>query len=166
MAAETGDMQRLSRALRSKKHFDLVSEADVRSVRDHLAAEIAPQLKELIVRAEEALQRDERRAKTLKAKVRSVVIGCTLPACPLILSSPQATQQNGRLEQLAQQHQVTVDDLRRLDDADGNETRADEGGNEPVPSREVEGLTTRLKALQAKRVALQDRLNELEKGSL
>jgi hypothetical protein len=35
-----------------------------------LAAEIAPQLKELIVRAEEALQGEERKAKTLRAKVR------------------------------------------------------------------------------------------------
>lgn len=71
LAAETGDMRRLADALRSKRHFDLVSETDIRSVRDHLAAEIAPQLKELIVRAEEALQGEERKAKTLRAKVRT-----------------------------------------------------------------------------------------------
>ncbi|WFD27486.1 hypothetical protein MNAN1_002483 [Malassezia nana] len=38
------------------KHFDLVSEREVRQVREHVAAEIAPLLRELIMRAEEATE--------------------------------------------------------------------------------------------------------------
>lgn len=48
------------------EHFDLVSERDVRQAREHLAAEIAPLLRELILRAENVLNRNERRARALR----------------------------------------------------------------------------------------------------
>ena len=38
----------------------------MRQARDHVAAEIAPLLRELIVRAEDALAKDERHARTLR----------------------------------------------------------------------------------------------------
>lgn len=57
------------------KHFDLVSEREVRQVREHVAAEIAPLLRELIMRAEEVLEKDEQQARTLRTKVR--ILGLT-----------------------------------------------------------------------------------------
>lgn len=75
LAHHTGDFDRLRTAMASqrvcaypltKQHFDLVSERDVRQARDHVAAEIAPLLRELIVRAEDALTNDERHARTLR----------------------------------------------------------------------------------------------------
>ena len=41
----------------------------MRHAREHVAAEIAPLLRELIVRAEEALARDEQNARSLRTKV-------------------------------------------------------------------------------------------------
>ncbi|WFD31383.1 hypothetical protein MSPP1_002418 [Malassezia sp. CBS 17886] len=49
-------------------HFDLVSEREVRRAQQHVAAEIAPLLRELIVRAEDALGQDERHARSLRNK--------------------------------------------------------------------------------------------------
>ena len=66
---ETKDLSRLASVLRSKRHFDLISEREIKDAQDHLSVEILPQLKELILRAEEALQKDERKAKTLRGKV-------------------------------------------------------------------------------------------------
>ncbi|CEH12678.1 DASH complex subunit Spc19 [Ceraceosorus bombacis] len=68
LAASTADFDRLSKVLASKRHFDLVSEADIRSARNHLSAEIAPQLRELIPMAEQAVQREERIVKALRTK--------------------------------------------------------------------------------------------------
>ena len=48
----------------------MVSEREVRQAREHVATEIAPFLRELIVRAEEVLARDEREARSLRNKVR------------------------------------------------------------------------------------------------
>lgn len=50
------------------KHFDLVSERDVKQAREHVAAEIAPLLRELIVRAEDVLAKNERHVRTLRNK--------------------------------------------------------------------------------------------------
>ena len=41
----------------------------MRQAREHVAAEIAPFLRELIMRAEEVLARDEREARALRSKV-------------------------------------------------------------------------------------------------
>ncbi|PWN41101.1 hypothetical protein IE81DRAFT_324927 [Ceraceosorus guamensis] len=68
LSASTADFDRLSKVLASKRHFDLVSEADIRSARNHLSAEIAPQLRELIPMAEQAVQREERIVKALRTK--------------------------------------------------------------------------------------------------
>ena len=69
LAEETKDLSRLAKVLRSKRHFDLITEQEIKDASDHLSAEILPQLKELILRAEEALQKDERKAKMLRGKV-------------------------------------------------------------------------------------------------
>lgn len=69
LAEQTSDFARLAAVVRSKRHFDLVSETEIRHAREHLQAEIAPQLKELILRAEAALQQDERKTKALRSKV-------------------------------------------------------------------------------------------------
>lgn len=69
LQSATADMPRLAKVLASKRHFDLVSERDIRSAREHLSAEIAPQLRELIPLAEQALEREEKVVKSLKSKV-------------------------------------------------------------------------------------------------
>jgi DASH complex subunit SPC19 len=69
LTEQTSDFARFSHVLSSKKHFDLVSEKEIQVAKAHLSAEIAPQLKQLIMKAEEALQREERRSKSMKVKV-------------------------------------------------------------------------------------------------
>lgn len=59
----------MSTVLSSQRHFDLISEGDVRHAKDQVAAEIAPHLRELISRAEEIISRDERHARMLRNKV-------------------------------------------------------------------------------------------------
>lgn len=46
-----------------------MSECEVRQAREHVAAEIAPLLRELIMRAEEVLGKDEQHARTLRNRV-------------------------------------------------------------------------------------------------
>lgn len=69
LAQETSDLERIANVVRSKRHFDLISEREIKDAQDHLSVEILPQLKELILRAEDALQKDDRRAKMLRGKV-------------------------------------------------------------------------------------------------
>ncbi|WFD19999.1 hypothetical protein MCAP1_002243 [Malassezia caprae] len=57
----------------NQRHFDLVSEREVRQAREHVAAEIAPLLRELIMRAEEVLGKDEQKARALRSKVRVII---------------------------------------------------------------------------------------------
>lgn len=66
--------------LLTQQHFDLVTERDIRLARDRLATEIAPQLRELIARAEAALERDERRSRALRNKVSGGALRCVMKA--------------------------------------------------------------------------------------
>ena len=59
--------------LSSQRHFDLVSESEVRNAREQFAAEIAPHLRELIAKAEDSIARDERQARTLRNKAAQVL---------------------------------------------------------------------------------------------
>ncbi|CAD6916913.1 unnamed protein product, partial [Tilletia laevis] len=52
------------------QHFDLVAEQEIVRAKEHLAAEIAPQLHELILRAEAAVEKVERRARAAKNRVQ------------------------------------------------------------------------------------------------
>lgn len=66
---QTNDFKRFATVLNSKKHFDLVSEKQIRKAKIRWSAETEPQLKQLIYRAQEALQRDRKNCKTLKTQV-------------------------------------------------------------------------------------------------
>ncbi|KAE8209856.1 hypothetical protein CF327_g6213 [Tilletia walkeri] len=66
----TADFPRLAVALANKKHFDLVAEQEIIRAKEHLAAEIAPQLHELILRAESAVERVERKARAAKNRAQ------------------------------------------------------------------------------------------------
>ncbi|KAE8205659.1 hypothetical protein CF328_g364 [Tilletia controversa] len=55
---------------RSTSTFDLVAEQEIVRAKEHLAAEIAPQLHELILRAEAAVEKVERRARAAKNRVQ------------------------------------------------------------------------------------------------
>ena len=69
VAHMTAPYERLAHVLQSKRHFDLVSESEIRKAREHLSAEIAPQLQELVEKAKESLEREERAMKALRNKV-------------------------------------------------------------------------------------------------
>ncbi|KAK0555365.1 DASH complex subunit spc19 [Tilletia horrida] len=69
----TVDFPRLATVLANKKHFDLVAESEIIKAKEHLAAEIAPQLHELILRAEAAVEKTERRARAAKNKAQQAV---------------------------------------------------------------------------------------------
>lgn len=69
----------------------------MRQAREHVAAEIAPFLRELIMRAEEVLARDEREARSLRNKV-----------CMGYL--PWATQELSKNELRSQLHTTDSDD--------------------------------------------------------
>jgi hypothetical protein len=66
---QTIDFKRFSNVLASKKHFDLVSEKEIKEAKAHLSAEITPQLEQLLSKAKEALEREEGKAKALKTTV-------------------------------------------------------------------------------------------------
>ena len=55
--------------LSNRRHFELVTETDIRVARDSLADAIEPQVRELIDRAEAALGKMERKEKALSSKV-------------------------------------------------------------------------------------------------
>ncbi|KAK0563125.1 hypothetical protein OC844_002352 [Tilletia horrida] len=80
----TADFPRLSIALANKKHFDLVAEQEIVQAKEHLAAEIAPQLHELILRAETAVEKVERRARAAKNRAQQA-------AAKLEQSQPRST---------------------------------------------------------------------------
>jgi len=69
----------------------------VRQAREHVAAEIAPFLRELIMRAEEVLARDEREARALRSKV-------------CICHLPWATEELSKSESKSQLHTAGSDD--------------------------------------------------------
>jgi len=66
----TADFPRLATAVANKKHFDLVAESEIVRAKEHLAAEIAPQLHELILRAESAVEKVERKARAAKNRAQ------------------------------------------------------------------------------------------------
>ncbi|PWN90485.1 hypothetical protein FA10DRAFT_266956 [Acaromyces ingoldii] len=147
LSQSTGDFARFARVLASKRHFDLVAEGEIRAARDHLSAEIAPQLKELILRAEEALQKDEREAKLLKSKV---------------------SQQTARLEQLAKAHNLPPHLVKpRSADQPEHQTKTGaEGRRQGLPSSQTreEGasLKRNLGELQRRKDGLQREIAEME----
>lgn len=86
----TADMPRLKRVLANKRHFDLVSVSEIAKARDHLSAEIQPQILQLVEKAKENLEREERQMKTLRNKV------CFLSAPPLCTTSDAHTPTHTR----------------------------------------------------------------------
>ncbi|WFC98414.1 hypothetical protein MYAM1_001141 [Malassezia yamatoensis] len=82
-----GDSPRLSTVMNNKRHFGLVSESDVRQARRYVAAEIAPLLRELIVRAEDALSKEERYARTLRTQATQELADLEVRSYPQTKSS-------------------------------------------------------------------------------
>lgn len=164
LAECTDDFGRLANVLGSKRHFDLVSEQEIRSARDHLSAEIAPQLKELILRAEEALQRDERRVKTLKGKVgKRIRVQLWPQETDGWIPITQVGQQNGRLEQFAQLYDVSVEQLRnRRQAGTGQQTEASTAQADTVSRADLPRLRERAQALQRKREEMHREMGQLE----
>ncbi|KAK4056825.1 hypothetical protein OIO90_002075 [Microbotryomycetes sp. JL221] len=71
----TFDFPRLAQVVQSRRAFDLVTESEVQAAQRALAAEMGPQITELIQRAEQGLETVKKREKALRQKVdkRSVV---------------------------------------------------------------------------------------------
>ncbi|PWN37510.1 uncharacterized protein FA14DRAFT_187610 [Meira miltonrushii] len=136
---ETKDLARLANAVRSKRYFDLISEREIKDAQDHLSVEILPQLKELILKAEEALQKDERRAKILRGK---------------------SAQQSTRLEQFAQLYDVSIDKIRKLSDESKNNEVI--GSNENQKNK-AEKMNQHLTSLREKRITLQREMAKMER---
>lgn len=65
----TQDLPRLQRVLRNQRHFDLVSETEVLKARAHLNSEIQPRVLQLVQKAKESLEREEREMKLMRNKV-------------------------------------------------------------------------------------------------
>ncbi len=62
------DHPRLMTVLKSQRHFDLVSNRDIDTARDHVASEVRPHIEELCRRANGEIQRQDRRAVALRNK--------------------------------------------------------------------------------------------------
>lgn len=70
LAASVADVPRLSTALTSKRHFDVVTEGTVLDAKRQMEDEIRPLLKELIARGEDGVAREEANARRARNKVR------------------------------------------------------------------------------------------------
>ncbi|KAJ1026236.1 hypothetical protein NDA18_003893 [Ustilago nuda] len=66
------DHPRLMTVLKSQRHFDLVSQRDIESAREHVATEVRPYVEELCRRATAEIQRQDRRAVALKNKYEAL----------------------------------------------------------------------------------------------
>ncbi|WFD36065.1 hypothetical protein MCUN1_002936 [Malassezia cuniculi] len=105
------DFGRLATVLSSQRHFDLVSEGDVRYVRDQAAAEIAPHLRELIARAEELIAKDERHMRNLRSKAAQVLAELD-ESKPITTSSPSVSSIITQAE--LSEHRRQLADLQRV----------------------------------------------------
>ncbi|TKY85319.1 hypothetical protein EX895_005481 [Sporisorium graminicola] len=66
------DHPRLMTVLKSRRHFDLVSQRDIEIAREHVASEVRPHIEELCRRASSQIARLDRRAVSLKNKNESL----------------------------------------------------------------------------------------------
>ncbi|PKI84063.1 DASH complex subunit spc19 [Malassezia vespertilionis] len=127
LAYHTDNLDRLSTVMANHRHFDLASERDVRQARDRVAAEVAPLLRELIVRAEEALTNDERHARTLRNKAtqglaeleggtehRSDMISS--PSVASLVSGAELEEQEKKLEKLRLQRERLMAQVAELEE--------------------------------------------------
>ncbi|CBQ73782.1 related to DASH complex subunit spc19 (Outer kinetochore protein spc19) [Sporisorium reilianum SRZ2] len=66
------DHPRLMTVLKSRRHFDLVSQHDIEHAREHVASEVRPHIEELCRRASAEIARQDRRAVALRNKHESL----------------------------------------------------------------------------------------------
>lgn len=66
----TSDIPRLHTALTSKRHYDVVTEAQVNEAKKQIEDEIRPHLNELMRRGEEGVEKEEANARRARNKVR------------------------------------------------------------------------------------------------
>jgi hypothetical protein len=104
------------------------------------------------LRAEEALQRDERKSKTLKAKVCAFFFKIALKL--VLILHLQAGQQSLRLEQLAQRHDIPLQNLT---------TDTVDAPSPPTASTDVDQLRKELLNLRRERQDKQSEMDLLEK---
>ncbi len=175
--------QRLLPALRNKRHFDLVSEAEIRKARDHLSAEIRPQLDELIDKAREALEREERKMKTLRNKVSAPrPVGQVIPSrmvCHGLLTHKIASAVRTRTHTQTLQQQAQLDEMGiKLDsgkdassaaaptsrEAQAAEAAANKAAqlSQRAAERELELLKKQVGTLRRKRELFTREVNRLE----
>ncbi|QSL64579.1 hypothetical protein MERGE_001880 [Pneumocystis wakefieldiae] len=68
LSAGIDDFPRIQTVLANRRHFEVVSETDVREAQQSLEHEVYPQILELLQRAEAGIAKLERREKTLQGK--------------------------------------------------------------------------------------------------
>ncbi|PWN49567.1 hypothetical protein IE53DRAFT_345647 [Violaceomyces palustris] len=137
----TRDFSRLSKVLVNQRHFDLVSESEIRRARERISSEVQPHIRELIQRAEANVQRDERRCTALKNKV---------------------AQQRIRISQL---DELSANAARSAVNNNNNPVGASAANLEVVEKeldREIERERRRLEELRRKREVMSKRVDELD----
>ncbi|KAK4047018.1 DASH complex subunit spc19 [Microbotryomycetes sp. JL201] len=112
----TFDFPRLATVVQSRRAFDLVTESEVQDAQRSLAAEMGPQITELIDRAEAGLEQVKKRERALKAKVEK---RAAVPARPHA-EPPNISALERQLKSLQKKKDMlstTVDRLDRQADA-------------------------------------------------
>ena len=158
---------RLSTVLNNKRHFDLVSETEILNAREHLSAEIQPQLTELMDKAKESLEREERDMKTLRNKVRGIhasprseMIFYRQELISLAFALQQTLQQQAQLEEMGIKLDAAIP-------ATFSSNKSNSGTPEVAASfkaaeKEAESLKKQVAALRKKREVLTRAVEKLE----
>ncbi|CAO1619785.1 unnamed protein product [Parajaminaea phylloscopi] len=129
------DVPRLSTALTSKRHFDVVSDGTVQEAKKQIEDEIRPLLKELIAKGEEGLAREEANARRNRNKVSQLTtrleqlvasekIALGGPSSAGRRPSAASSSASNQLEQ--QRLRLAAEEKRQLDDLARVRKRRDE----------------------------------------
>lgn len=125
------DHPRLMTVLKSRRHFDLVSQRDIEQAREHVAAEVRPHIDELVRRAASDIARQDRRVVALKnrneslqqriANLRSIDRHQSkLNPAAIAEQEPDAkvdTEEQQRLKQQIEDHERRLDRLKARKEA-------------------------------------------------
>ncbi|KAF7432786.1 hypothetical protein PC9H_004729 [Pleurotus ostreatus] len=108
----TRDLPRMSRVLDNERVFLLVDEGTIRRYKADLIDEVEPAINELIERAEQGLERMQKKESVLEAKLEAVQ---TRPAKPAIGTNVTHKLEIRRLQMLKKQREKLEEEARALE---------------------------------------------------
>ncbi|BGP24328.1 hypothetical protein JCM10295v2_003238 [Rhodotorula toruloides] len=112
----TMDLPRLAGIVQSRRMFDLVTEPEVFSAQRALANEMAPQVDELIRRAEDGLEGLKQKERTLRAKVEKRQAAASRSQAPITVDQSELDTLEQKLASLQQKKNRLGREVEALDE--------------------------------------------------